>query len=79
MSPTVFRFRKYRFFFFSREEDRMHVHVSSPQGEAKFWIEPVIVLAYHYDLERKDLKEIQKIIEVHKDEIKKAWQRHFKS
>lgn len=57
----------------------MHIHVSSPQGEAKFWIEPVIALAYHYDLERKDLKEIQKIIEVHKDEIKEAWQRHFKS
>lgn len=57
----------------------MHVHVSSPEGEAKFWIEPVIALAHHYDLERKDLKEIQKIIEIHKDEIEKAWQKHFKS
>ncbi|MFN7338865.1 MAG: DUF4160 domain-containing protein, partial [bacterium] len=27
MSPTVFREDGYRFFFFSREETRMHVHV----------------------------------------------------
>lgn len=57
----------------------MHVHVSSPQGEAKFWIKPVIELAYYYDLERKELKEIQKIIEIHKAEIEKSWQKHFKS
>lgn len=40
MSPTVFREKGYRFFFFSREESRMHVHVVSGDGEAKFWLEP---------------------------------------
>jgi len=42
MSPTVFREHGYRFFFFSREESRMHVHISSGDGEAKFWLEPDI-------------------------------------
>ncbi|MFW6235057.1 MAG: DUF4160 domain-containing protein, partial [Spirochaetota bacterium] len=27
MSPTVFREGQFRFFFFSREEPRQHVHV----------------------------------------------------
>ena len=36
MSPTVFRVKDYRFFFFSREETRAHIHISSPEGEAKF-------------------------------------------
>ena len=45
MSPTVFREQGYRFFFFSREEQRMHVHVLSADGEAKFWLEPEIELA----------------------------------
>ena len=27
MSPTVFREKGYRFFFFSREEPRAHVHI----------------------------------------------------
>ena len=40
MSPTLFRERGYRFFFFSREEARMHVHVYHADGEAKFWLEP---------------------------------------
>ena len=45
MSPTVFRDGPFRFFFFSREGERVHVHVQSPDGEAKFWIEPEIELA----------------------------------
>jgi hypothetical protein len=34
MSPTVFRDGPFRFFFFSREEERLHIHVQSPDGEA---------------------------------------------
>jgi len=41
MSPTVFKWKGYRFFFFSREETRPHVHVYCSDGEAKFWLEPV--------------------------------------
>ncbi len=79
MSPTVFRHKSYRFFFFSREEERMHVHISSHDGEAKFWLEPVVALAYHYALTPKQLKEIQKIIEGRQDEIINAWKKHFKN
>jgi hypothetical protein len=34
MSPTVFREGPFRFFFFSREEERLHIHVQSDDGEA---------------------------------------------
>ncbi|NMF84178.1 DUF4160 domain-containing protein [Nodosilinea sp. P-1105] len=34
--PTVLRIGAYRFYFFSREESRMHIHVSCADGEAKF-------------------------------------------
>lgn len=78
MSPTVFRYRSYRFFFFSREEDRMHVHVTSPDGEAKFWLEPIVSLSQNYGLSPKKLKEVQKIVEGHKDEIVRDWKKHFK-
>ncbi|MCK5131914.1 MAG: DUF4160 domain-containing protein [Candidatus Sabulitectum sp.] len=40
MSPTVFREKGFRFFFFSREEPRMHIHVRCSDGEAKFWLTP---------------------------------------
>ena len=77
MSPTIFKTKGYRFFFFSREEARMHVHVSCEEGEAKFWLEPIVALANHYHLSQKKLNQIQKLVEGNYDEIKKAWCKHF--
>lgn len=77
MSPTVFREAGYRFYFFSREEPRMHIHVLCADGEAKFWIEPRIELAQNTGLKERQLNAAQALIEVHFDEIRRAWQRHF--
>jgi hypothetical protein len=78
MSPTVLRYKKYRFFFFSREETRKHVHVVSPEGEAKFWLEPIVALAESVYLNPRELKELQEVIERKRDEIVRAWNTHFK-
>jgi hypothetical protein len=77
MSPSIFREKGYRFYFLSNEEDRIHVHVTSEDGEAKFWLEPIISLSVCHGLNPKKLSEIQLIVEAHKDEITKAWQKHF--
>jgi hypothetical protein len=77
MSPTIFRQGPYRFFFFSREETRMHVHVHAAQGEAKFWIEPKIELANNFGLSSRALTSVRRLIEEHEDEIRKAWKTHF--
>ena len=79
MSPTIFREDGYRFFFFSREETRMHVHVYCSDGEAKFWLEPEIELARNHGLSRKQIKIIEKIVEERQDEIRNSWQKHFQS
>lgn len=55
----------------------MHVHVYCGDGEAKFWLEPEIELASNCGLSRGQLKEIERMIEEHGDEIKLAWHRHF--
>jgi len=77
MSPTVFRYRGYRFFFFSREERRIHIHVYCTEGEAKFWITPSVTLAKNYGLSSRQVAEVNDIIEERKDEIKDAWEKHF--
>ena len=77
MSPTIFIEKGYRFFFFSREEPRMHVHVHCSDGEAKYWLEPDIVLAKNYRLSRRQLKQIKQLIEEHYDELTSAWEKHF--
>jgi hypothetical protein len=79
MSPTVFRHKGYRFFFFSREEERMHIHVYCADGEAKFWLEPELEVAQVYGVSQKQVREIHKLIEEHEDDITNAWNRHFRS
>jgi hypothetical protein len=79
MSPTVFRYKNYRFLFFSREESRIHIHVNSPDGEAKFWIVPEIVLAKNFGFSQSQVKELKSVIEEHKDDIESAWREHFTS
>jgi Domain of unknown function (DUF4160) len=79
VSPTVFRDGPFRFFFFSREEERIHIHVQSADGEAKFWMEPEIELARNYELSDQDLKRIVELIIDHEQEIRDAWARHFGS
>jgi len=77
MSPTVFRESGFRFYFFSREEPRMHVHVQSADGEAKFWLEPTIELAHNYGLNERQLRSAQALIEAHADVIRSSWAKHF--
>ena len=77
MSPSVFWEGSYRFFFFSREERRMHVHVKSPDGEAKFWLEPTVALADFVGLKQRELNRLRKIVEERRDEIIGEWNRRF--
>jgi hypothetical protein len=55
----------------------MHVHVLSPDGEAKFWLEPVIELALSKGLKPIELTELKRIVEERQNEIRDHWQRHF--
>jgi len=55
----------------------MHVHVISGGAEAKFWLEPDIELAKNYHYSRKQLKEIESLIEDHYNELISAWQKYF--
>ena len=77
MSPTIFRFKGYRFYFLSNEEDRIHIHIECAEGEAKFWIEPIVSLATFYKLKPKKLNKLQEIVEKRKNEIIKEWQKYF--
>jgi hypothetical protein len=77
VSPTVLRVKGFRFYFFSREEPRAHVHVQHAEGEAKFWIEPAVELHANYGLKAKRLAEAQNLVEEYANEIRTAWAKHF--
>jgi hypothetical protein len=77
MSPTVFSEGGFRFYFFSREESRMHVHVQGQNGEAKIWLEPAIELAQSVGLSQREINEAHRLVQEHQDEISSAWNNHF--
>ena len=75
MSPTIFREDGFRFFFFSREESRLHVHCAD--GEAKFWLEPQIELAQNYGLNDRQIRAAEALVRKHEHDIRAAWRKHF--
>ena len=79
MAPTVFREGAFRFFFFSREESRIHIHVSHTDGEAKFWLKPAVELAMNQGLSSKQINDALTLVKSHEKEILNAWGHHFGS
>ena len=77
MSPTVMRQGPFRFFFNSREETRMHVHVDASGGTAKFWLEPIVALASFHNMGAGDLQKIESTIRECREDLIRAWHRHF--
>ena len=77
MSPTIFRENGFRFFFFSREESRLHVHVHHADGEAKFWLEPQIELAQNYGLSDRQIRAAETLVRKHEYDTRAAWREHF--
>ena len=55
----------------------MHVHVSCSEGEAKWWLEPAVDLAYNHRLSATQLRETETILREHMQEIVNAWRGHF--
>ncbi|WP_295991783.1 DUF4160 domain-containing protein [Rugamonas sp.] len=77
MAPTLLKESGFRFYFFSREETRPHVHVSHPDGEAKFWIAPAVALASSQGLSARQLRHVGQSIVAHQWEFEHAWNSHF--
>ena len=67
----------FRFYFFSREESRMHVPVQGQNGEAKFWLEPAIELAKNAGLSQRVINAALGLVKEHENDIRSAWRQHF--
>ena len=78
MSPTVFRDGPYRFYFNSREEDRMHVHIESADGELKVWLEPSIEVAENHGIPEREVTKILRILRNRHDEVEQRWREHHR-
>jgi hypothetical protein len=78
--PTVFCERGFRFFFYSNEcspRESVHIHVEKGGVEAKFWLNPVVTLAYNDGYRTRTVRELRAIIESNRDLIERTWNEFF--
>ncbi len=75
--PTVMRIGPYRFFFYSNEgHEPPHIHVSSGDGEAKFWLAPVDI-AWYSTLNERQLRQIERHVRDNLAYLLEAWDEYF--
>lgn len=55
----------------------MHVHVSHPEGEAKFWVAPSIELARNIGLSTTKLGQVERLVQSRQQGIINAWHDRF--
>lgn len=60
--PTVLRIGSFRFHFYSDERNEPpHIHVETPDGECKFWLDP-IRLARNKNVSSQVIRDIEKLV-----------------
>jgi hypothetical protein len=76
--PTVLRIGRYRFHFYSDElREPAHIHVRSPEGECKFWLQPVR-LARNQGIRGEDLREIERLVFEHQGLLLRKYHEHHR-
>ncbi len=78
--PVVFRYKGYRFFFYSNEGDPLeplHIHVRKGEAIAKFWLEPDVAVAEDYGMSASELRELMGVAKENKPLIERYWNEHF--
>jgi len=78
--PTVFYERGFRFFFYSNEgspREPAHIHVEKDRQEAKFWLIPMVRVAYNDGFDARTLRLLAEIVNGNRERIERAWNEFF--
>ena len=76
----LFRYRGFRFFFYSNEglpREPIHVHVQRDGIEAKFWVVPVVRVAYNDGYSARELRELFDVVQSNQALIVRRWNDYF--
>ena len=75
--PTVLFVMGWRFFFYAREgHEPMHIHAEKGEKDCKYWLDAEnfdVEVAFAYNMNNKDKRQVKEIIFQHFDLLEKAW------
>ena len=77
MSPTFKKEKGYRFYIWSNEETRIHVHIFKNNNGAKIWLEPQIEIAENKGFSENELNQILQITKENEIEFKRKYREHI--
>jgi hypothetical protein len=78
--PVIFRYRGFKFFFYSNEgapREPVHIHIEKDDLEAKFWLVPVVAVAYNDGYDARTLRELLGVVEKNKERFVRDWYGYF--
>jgi hypothetical protein len=78
--PVVFRYKGFRFFFYSNEgspREPLHVHVRLGSSEAKLWLEPRVRIASSIGFDASTLRELVEVAQGIRALIERTWHEYF--
>lgn len=55
-----------------------HVHVRTPEGECKFWLDPSVGLAGNRGVRPFELRRIEKLVFEHRETLRKAYHEYHR-
>lgn len=76
--PEILRLFGYTFFFFSREDEPVHVHIEGADGYAVYDLKAWhFVQRFSKNINLGDLRKIEMVLEENKDAMVRAWNNYF--
>lgn len=74
MTPTLHREGPYRIYMYSYDcQEPRYVHVDREDKSAKFWLDPVIVLAENREYNRAELRRIEQLLQRQASLLREKW------
>ena len=71
--PTLFTVFGFRFLFYSNDHEPIHVHVIKGNSEARFQVQPEVMLLDNKGLKPAELKLAESLVEENKEMIVERW------
>lgn len=77
--PTVLKIGSLRFHFYSDENrEPPHIHIETPEGECKFWLDPVR-LARNKGVAPRSVRKLEKLVFEYQAFLMEKYDEHKKS
>ena len=77
--PTILLIMGWRFFFYANERNEpIHIHCRKGEKECKYWLDVNqfdVILGYSYNMNRKDIRQVKKIIFEYFEYIETEWKK----